>query len=270
MTNGGRFAGKVAVVLGGTSGIGLATGRRLHDEGASVVITARRADLGMAAAASFVSDRVLFNQADVTRRAELDAMFAATSARFGRIDVLVNSAGAAVLGPLDTLQPKHWQRMIDLNLNGVFNACQSALPHLRATLAAGLASAAAIVNVASISGMAGDRGMPAYNAAKAGVLNFTRSLALELAPQRIRVNAVSPGAVDTPLSVATSGNPAIAARFAATIPIGRFGRPDEIAAAIAFLAAEEASFITGANLVVDGGVTASTGHPDLVGLLDRG
>ena len=268
MTSGGRFAGKVAVVLGGSSGIGFAASRRLHDEGATVVMASRRVDVGVAAAASFASEQALFHKTDITVRTELDALFAITNERFGRLDVLINSAGAAILGPVGALQSKHWHHLINVNLHGVFEACQSALPHLRATVAAGLGSGAAIVNVTSISASAGDRGMPAYNAAKAGALNFTRSLALELAPEKIRVNAVSPGAVDTPLSAATARNPAIAAVFGAAIPLGRFGRPEEVAAAIAFLAADEASFITGANLVVDGGITASTGHPDMVELFE--
>jgi meso-butanediol dehydrogenase / (S,S)-butanediol dehydrogenase / diacetyl reductase len=268
---GHRFAGLVAVVTGGTSGIGLATARRLHAEGASVVIAGRRIDAGEAAVASFAPDRVQFCSTDVTDRGQLDRLFARTVETFGRLDVVVNSAGSAVFGPVESLQPKHWQRLIDLNLTALFETCQVALPHLRATIAAdkpaGRFGGAAIVNVASLTAVAGEPGMAAYAAAKAGALNFTRSLALELARDGIRVNAVSPGAVDTPLSAATTGDPRIAAVFNDAIPLGRFGQPDEIAAAIAFLAAPEASFITGANLMVDGGVTAGTGHPNLMRLL---
>jgi meso-butanediol dehydrogenase/(S,S)-butanediol dehydrogenase/diacetyl reductase len=268
MSPSGRFAGKVAVVTGGSSGIGLATCRRLHDEGASVVMAARRADAGKEAATSFGSDRILFQPTDVTQRVQLDVLFELAAARFGRLDVVVNNAGAASFGPVATLRPQKWRDAIDVNLNATFEACQAALPHLQATVASGLAGGASIVNVASIAATAGDRGMAAYNTAKAGVLNFTRSLALELAPSKIRVNAVSPGAVDTPLAAATARVPRIADVFNQAIPLGRFGQPQEIAAAIAFLAADEASFITGANLLVDGGVSAGTGHPDLMRLFD--
>ncbi len=268
MSEAGRFVGKTAVVTGGSSGIGRAACRRLHDEGANVVIAARRADIGAQVAASFASARVIFQPTDVTQRAQLDALFETAVARFGRLDVVVNNAGAASFGPVETLRAQKWRLSIDINLNAVFDACQAAVPHLRATIAAGLTAGAAIVNVASIAATGGDRGMAAYNAAKAGALNFTRSLALELAPHGIRVNAISPGAVDTPLAAATAQVPRIAAAFNAAIPLGRYGRPEEIAAAIAFLAADEASFITGANLLVDGGVSAGTGHPDLTRLFD--
>ena len=261
-----RFANKVAVVTGGTSGIGLATSRRLHAEGACVVMAARRSDVGGAAAASFASDRAVFQATDVTDRAQLDSLFASAVRRFGRLDVVVNNAGAAGYGAIDGLKSRHWQRLIDINLTALFESCQSALPHLRTTIASGAASGAAIVNVTSLTAVAGEPGMAAYAAAKAGALNFTRSLALELAREHIRVNAVSPGAIDTPLSAATTGDARIAAAFHEAIPIGRFGRPEEIAAAIAFLAADEASFIIGANLLVDGGVTAGTGHPNLMRL----
>ena len=263
-----RFQGKVAIVTGGSSGIGLAVCRRLHAEGASVVMAARRADVGATVAAEIGSDRVLFFATDVTQRDQLEALVAAAVERFGRLDVLVNNAGGAFFGTAETFPERRWRQAIEVNLSSVFDACQIALPHLRATVQAGCAQGAAIVNVASISGMAGDRGMSAYNAAKAGLLNFTRSLALELSADRIRVNAVSPGPVDTPLAAATAQVPRIRAVFDRVIPLGRYGEPAEVAAAIAFLAADEASFITGANLVVDGGLSAGTGHPDMVSLFD--
>jgi len=203
-------------------------------------------------------------KADVTSRDQLDDLYRSTTERFGRLDIVVNNAGAAGFGPVATLQSKHWHRIQAVNLHALFESCQAALPYLLATVDGNQSMSAAIVNVASVSGMAGDHGLAAYNAAKAGALNFTRSLALELAPRRIRVNSISPGAVDTPLAAATSGTPAIASAFRTAIPIGRFGHPDEIAAAIAFLAADEASFVTGANLAVDGGLTAGTGHPNML------
>jgi meso-butanediol dehydrogenase / (S,S)-butanediol dehydrogenase / diacetyl reductase len=267
-----RYRGKVAIVTGGSSGIGLAVCQRLHAEGACVVMAARRAEIGQAAAGKIGSDRVSFFAADVTQRPQVTDLFAHAMERFGRLDVLINNAGGAFFGSVGTLPGKRWRQAIDVNLTSAFEVCEAALPHLRATIKAdhaqrGAKTGAAIVNVASISGMAGDRGMSAYNAAKAGLLNFTRSLALELSVDRIRVNAVSPGPVDTPLAAITAQDPRIRALFEDIIPLGRYGEPQEVAAAIAFLAAAEASFITGANLVVDGGLTAGTGFPDLTRLL---
>jgi meso-butanediol dehydrogenase/(S,S)-butanediol dehydrogenase/diacetyl reductase len=262
----GRFVGKVAVVTGGTTGIGRATVERLHGEGAAVVFCGRRAAPGEELAAALGSERAVFVVADVTVRADLEGLHATAVERFGRLDDVVNNAGNVVVGPLAKLKPEHWRRTLALNLDAVFDSCQLAFPHLRATIAAGLAPGAAIVNVASLDAVGADRGFAAYNAAKAGVVNFTRALALEFGPAGIRCNAVSPGAIDTPLTTLTTGDPRARAAFEAAIPLRRYGRPEEIAAAIAFLAAEEAGFVNGANLLVDGGVTAGTGHPDVMAL----
>ena len=265
-----RFAGKVAVVTGGTSGIGRATVERLHAEGAAVVFCGRRAELGAQIVADLATDDVAFVAADVTVRDELSRVYEVAVERFGRLDVAVNNAGNVVVSPTLQVEPRHWRRTLALNLDSVFDSCQLAIPHLRTTVKSGRAAQGAIVNVASLDAVGADRGFAAYCAAKAGVVNLTRALALEFGPEGIRVNAVSPGAVDTPLAAMSTQNPTAATAFRAAIPLRRFGRAEEIAAAITFLAADEASFVNGANLLVDGGVTAGTGHPDLLAIFGMG
>ncbi len=235
-----------------------------------MIIAGRDADRGTAAESlldAAAPGRVRFIATDVTDRVQVDALFSQTIERFGQLDVLVNSAGAIVVTPFERIRREQWQKTIAVNLLSVFDLCQAALPHLRATVAQrrgqGLPGSASIVNVASLDAVGGDKGMTTYGAAKAGVVNFSRSLALEVASSGIRVNCVSPGAVDTPMTTATTGPQNTQEAFARAIPAGRFGQPDEIAGAIAFVASDDASFMVGANLVVDGGVTCSTGHPDL-------
>lgn len=266
----GRFVDRVVVVTGGTSGIGLATARRFLVEGASVVIAGRDVDRGAAAESLLdagAPGRVRFIATDVTERDQVDALFALTIEQHGHLDVLVNSAGAIVVTPFERIRREHWQKTIAVNLLSVFDLCQAALPHLKASVtdrrARGLHGSSAIVNVASLDAVGGDKGMTTYGAAKAGVVNFSRSLALEVAASGIRVNCVSPGAVDTPMTTATTGPQHTREAFARAIPAGRFGRPEEIAGAIVFVASDDAGFMVGANLVVDGGVTCATGHPDL-------
>lgn len=263
---GNRFVDKVAIVTGGSTGIGLAIVTRLLAEGGTVVFCGRRSQAGTEALEQLESDRARFMVADVTDRDDLETLVAGCVDEFGRLDVVVNNAGNVVVGPTMNLTPGQWDKTISLNLNSVFHLCQLTIPHLRTTIASGRAHGASIVNVASLDSIAGDRGFAAYNAAKAGVVNLTRSLALEFGPEGIRVNAVSPGYIDTPLTAMTTSDPTAKAAFVATNPVGRAGRPEDVAAAVAFIAADEAGFVNGTNLVVDGGVTASTGHPDVLAL----
>jgi meso-butanediol dehydrogenase/(S,S)-butanediol dehydrogenase/diacetyl reductase len=260
-----RYADKVAVVVGGTAGIGLATVLRLRAEGATVVAAARDAERGRRNLDAAGAPDVTVVAVDVTDEERVDALFAEVGADHGRVDVVVNSAGVLWVERFDTMAHRSWEKVLRTNLDGPVRVCRAALPWLRAAVARpGASGSAAIVNVCSLDAVAADKGMSAYNAAKAGLLNFTRALALELAPEGIRANVVSPGAIDTDMTAAATRSTYASEQFRAAIPVGRYGRPEEIAAAIAFAAADEASFLVGSNIVVDGGVTSGTGHPDLL------
>ncbi|MEE2678831.1 MAG: SDR family NAD(P)-dependent oxidoreductase [Myxococcota bacterium] len=254
-----RLEGRVAVVTGAASGIGAATARRFSDEGARVVL----GDLDEAGGSSVAGEcGGAFVRTDVTQEDQLQALLSEAVERHGRLDVVCNNAGILVPGTLPDLAPEDWRRVIDVDLNSVYYGCRAAIPHLRAS------GGGAIVNLASVSGLAGDYAMPAYNAAKAGVLNFTRAIAMEHAREGIRVNAVCPGVIDTPMSAAVQAFPKLVDAYHQNIPMGRFGRAEEIAATIAFLASDDASYVTGAALVADGGLTAGTGQPHPAQVLD--
>ena len=167
-----------------------------------------------------------------------------------------NNAGIDTYGKTPDLDPDAWHRVIDVDLHSVFYGCRAAIPHLRAV------GGGAIVNTASISGLFGDYGLAAYNAAKGAVVNYTRTAAIDHARENIRINAVCPGPVDTALAAPLIANPTLSAGYRELIPMGRVGRAEEIAGAVAFLASEDASYMTGTMIVVDGGVTAATGQPN--------
>lgn len=257
-----RFEGKVALVTGGASGIGEATVRRLASEGAQVMI----ADLNGEAAELLATE--LGNvtdafQLDVADSDQVDAMTAATVTRFGRLDVLFNNAGITSSGTVDTLSNEEWRKVIDVDLSSVFYGCRAAIPVMREQ------GGGAIVNTASISGVAGDWGIAAYNAAKGGVLNFTRAMAADHARDNIRINAVCPGGIETPLTSTIVASKRAQKEYERLIPQRRMGQASEIASAVAFLASDDASYVNGHGLVVDGGVTALTGQPNFTALAER-
>lgn len=274
----GRFAGKVAVVTGAASGIGASTARRFAREGGAVVV----ADLNGPGAKRLAEDiaagggGAVAVEVDVADPVRVEAMVARAVEAFGRLDVLHNNATMVETGPIAKLTVEGWNRTLAVNLTGTFLGIKAALPVMRGQ------GGGAIVNTASISGLAGDYGLAAYNAAKAGVINLTRTAALELARHRIRVNCVCPGAIVTPLLGSLLGDnepvphwiapgaghaPSAEARrrfrerLEGAHPLGRLGTPEEIAAVACFLASDDASFITGAAIVADGGVMAHTGIP---------
>ncbi|HYV55924.1 MAG TPA: SDR family NAD(P)-dependent oxidoreductase [Candidatus Nitrosopolaris sp.] len=251
-----RFAGRVAVVTGGASGIGEATARALAAEGARVVV----ADCDRARGAQVAKEiDGHFDAVDVGEGTQLELAIGEAVRRLGRLDILIASAFATAFGSIPSLGLGEWTLTLDVTLTGVFTGLRAAVLAMRQ------AGGGVIVNVASVSGLRGDRGLSAYNAAKAGVINLTRSAALELAGAGVRVNAVCPGLIDTPsLRRALGRVPAREAVVRAAVPLGRFGRAEEVARAILFLASDAASYITGTTLVVDGGLTAWSGIPDLV------
>jgi meso-butanediol dehydrogenase/(S,S)-butanediol dehydrogenase/diacetyl reductase len=250
----GRFDGKVALITGAASGIGAATARRLAEEGARVFLGDVSDDAGLDLERELGPDVAQFFRVDVRDVEQVDAFTAACVQRFGRLDVVFNNAGIGAYGRAPDLDPETWRNVLAVDLDAVFYGCRAAIPQLRRT------GGGAIVNTASISGLFGDYGLLAYNAAKGAVVNMTRTMAIDHAQENIRVNAVCPGPIATALTKALVALPAISAEYARNIPMGRIGTAEEVAAAVAFLASDDAAYVTGVALVVDGGVTAATGQ----------
>lgn len=249
-TGGRRLAGRVALVTGAAAGIGRAVAERLAEEGAALMLGDVDAEAGTALAAS-IGDRAVFLAADVSRPDEVAALVQTTIATFGRLDILVNNAGIGSFVPFESLPLEEWDRVQAVNLRAVYVACREALPHLRQS------GAGVILNMASQSGLVGQAMNEAYCASKGGVVLLTRSLAREFGPAGIRVNCLCPGGTDTALLrgfLDAAGR--APAQVAEGVPLRRIARPEEIAAAALFLVSDEASFITGVALPVDGGATA--------------
>ena len=251
-----RFAGKVVAIIACASGIGLATARRFASEGAMLALSDVRLDVLKAEAATLSIDAARFScsAVDVRQKDQIETFIAHAVQKFGRIDVLVNNAGIAARGAVTAHSDEDWRRVMDVTLDSVFYASRAAIPHL-------LKTRGNIVNIASISGLAGDGGNGAYNAAKGAVVNMTRAMAIDHGRDGVRVNSVCPGLTITPLTQRMREVPAVMEVFEDRVPLARAGTADEMAAAVAFLASDDASYISGVNLAVDGGLTAWTGQP---------
>jgi NAD(P)-dependent dehydrogenase (short-subunit alcohol dehydrogenase family) len=245
-----NLEGKIAVVTGGSSGIGLATAKRFVDEGAHVVINGRR-EKELKEAATLIKKNVTTVVGDVSRLEDLDRLFAIVKEKHGHIDILFANAGAGTIAPLAVASEAHFDQTFDVNVKGMFFTVQKALPLFK--------DGGSIILNSSVSNVLGLPGFTAYAASKAAVRNFARGWAVELKDRKIRVNCMSPGAIDTPALATTTGLTAeqaeqAVAQFTTQIPMGRRGMPEEIAAAVTFLASDESSYITGIDLPVDGGM----------------
>lgn len=248
----GRVAGKVAIVTGATSGIGRASSVLLAREGAAVVACGRRTELGESLVAQLREEglRAHFVTTDVSVRADVERLVAEAVDQFGRLDIVVNNAAMHLYRTLEETTEEEWDRVLATNLKSVYLVSHEAIPHLRA------AGGGAIVNVASVHAIASMENYAAYAASKGGVLALSRQAALDCAKDRIRVNAMIVGGVDTPMAQDHAAELGVTLQDGDDRVIGRTAQPEEIAAGVLFLASSESSFVTGSPFVIDAGLLA--------------
>jgi NAD(P)-dependent dehydrogenase (short-subunit alcohol dehydrogenase family) len=251
-----RLLGKVALVTGGASGIGEATARIFAHEGAKVVVSDVQAERGESVAADIRKGggEAVFVRADVASDADCRNMVRLAVERFGRLQILMNNAGVESPKPVLDTSEADWDRVMAVNAKGVFLCTKHAIPEMRK------AGGGSIINVSSIFGLIGSPGFAAYHASKGAVRLLTKSTALAHATENIRCNSIHPGVIQTPMIeevIAATPDPVAArAEWTAAEPVGRFGRPEDIAYGALYLASDESAFVTGAELVIDGGFTA--------------
>jgi meso-butanediol dehydrogenase/(S,S)-butanediol dehydrogenase/diacetyl reductase len=249
-----RFSGKTVLVTGAASGIGRATARRFADEGANLVVVDRDWSALEIAAAELPQDRVQIQPGDTSSKEAAVAAVEAAVRRFGALDVLVNNAGIASKGDITQTSEDDFARVLAVNVGGYFHMAKAAMPELVKTKGS-------IVMTSSVSGLGGDWSMFAYNTSKGAVSNMVRAMALDAGRDGVRVNAVNPSFTDTGMTKDMQADSELMAKFKERMPLGPIARPEDIAAVIAFLASDDARFVTGVNLPVDGGLTASNGQP---------
>lgn len=250
---------KSVIITGGGSGVGAATAKKMIQNGWAVTIFGRtQSKLDDVLADIAQADDTLTVQGDVSDRDDVQRLIDTHIARFGRLDGLVNNAAVVGGGAINEVTIDDWKKLMSINVDGVFNTINLSVEHLKE-------AKGAIVNVSSVSGIRGDWGFSPYCASKGAVSNFTRALALDLGNQGVRINAVAPSLIDTEMASFVTSNETMMEKFSSRSPFGRAAKPEEIASVIAFLLSDEASFVNGVNLPVDGGVSASNGQPNFAG-----